>query len=440
MAKDKAIKPVDRSSRAVENQEAPSRDPRSTLEPTAKPHTPLATELISNSIHHNPTIAEPSESFPSQEMPPSLSSFNHPSQPEQCEQDDMTVDVDNDLDYKTTTTDPSAMNLDESKPIHPFFKESYPKSSSSFANAMSKKVRQRLGEGGDDKLKPLNQTSSNLQNVGIGRSTTASRTLNEKVANGSFILNPTRWRNFREKIFLLDRDAIFNESEPKSVRHSKCRKLLQMKEPYNVANFEIHVAKCNIRTTSNTLTIETMFKKEPPRKRAKIEHPPSTQIACPGLSGSNHPRIPLYLERTPSTGGGSSRIDKVSKSLYPKTRYTDLSAKQQQNVIAAQRLHRRWRNEHDLQKVYSMECTKVSHISPFTDSVEPCYQCTALLSDQRFIKVLSKEKPDPENVKYTPKIWINNEAVERWGNIHGLTPIIEEFEKVITYIYLLERK
>lgn len=321
MAKDKAIKPVDRSSRTVETQEAPSKDLNSMLVSTAKPCTP--TELISSSTHGNPpTNAEPSS--PSQEMPPSSppSSFD---QAEQYGQDAMTVDVDNDLDYNTTT-DPSAIISDESKPIHPFFKESYPNksSSSSFANVMLEKGGQqgsRKRQRGDNdkkedksKQKPLDQTSSNVQNIGIGRSTTASRALNEKVAN-SFILNPTRWKHFQEKIFLLDRDAIFNESEPKSVRHSKCRKLLQMKEPYNVANFEIHVAKCKVCTTS---TIENMFKNQPPRKRVKIERQP--QIACPGLNVSNHPRIPLYLERTPATGGGSLRIDKVSMSLYPETR------------------------------------------------------------------------------------------------------------------------
>lgn len=422
---------MEMSSRGVENQEALSREPINTLESTGKPYT--RTELISDPIPDNPTISEPS--FPSHEMPPSspLPSFDR--QPKQCGQDDMAMDVDNDLDSSLeTASDSSAMILDESKPIHPFFKESFPKSSSSFVNAMSMKgCRKRQREGDNDE--PLNQTLSNLavQNVGIGRSTTASRALNEKVANGSFVLNPTRWKHFQEKIYLLDRHAILNESEPKSVRHSKCRKLLQMKEPYNVANFETHIAKCKITTASNTLT--KMFKKEPSQKRAKIERQPSTQIPCPGLSGSNHPRIPLYLERTPATGGGSSRIDKVSETLYPKTPYTNLSTKKQQDVIAAQRLHWRWRNEHDLQKVYSTECNKVARTFPFSDSVEPCYQCTALLNDERFIKVLSKEKPDPENVKYTPKIWINNDAVEKWGNIRGLMPIIQEFEKVIAYIY-----
>lgn len=330
------------------------------------------------------------------------------------------MDVDNNLDYNTNT-DLSAMIVDstESKSIHPFFEKPYPTSllSSLDATSDSEKEQQqadlkRRREEDDDldgnniqnKRKPRNQTSSNLQNIGIGRSTKASHILNEKVANGSFVLNPKRWMNFRKKVILLDCDAILKDNEPKSVRHSKCGKCIQMKEPYNIAYFESHVAKCKNRTTSNTLTIENMFKNHPQPKQKKNDRKPATCIPCPGLSASDHSRIPLYLERTPATGGGTSKINKVSASLYPKVCYTDLSAEEQQNVLAAQRLERRWRNEHDLQRVYSMECKKVAQTSSVNDYVGPCYQCLAVLNDPGFCKVLLKEKPDPENIKYTPKM------------------------------------
>lgn len=246
--------------------------------------------------------------------------------------------------------------------------------------------------------------------------------------------------NFHKKVTLLDSDAILNTTEPKSVRHSKCGKFIQMKEPYNIAYFESHVEKCKIRTTSNTLTIKNMFKNHPQPKREKKDRKPlphSTRIPCPGLSASDHSRIPLYLERTPATGGGSSKINKFSVSLYPDVHYIDLSAEEQQNVLAAQRFERRWRNEHDLKRVYSMECMKVAQTSSVNDYVGPCYQCLAILSDPGFWKVLFKEKPDPENVKYTPKMWINDDAIVKWGNICGLMPIIQEFDKVISYIFEL---
>lgn len=147
---------------------------------------------------------------------------------------------------------------DESKSIHPFFKKPYPTSSLTTTSEKEQADLKRRREGDDDldgednhtqsKRKPRNQTLSNLQNIGIGRSTKAGRVLNEKVASGSFVLNPKRWMNFHKKVTLLDSDAILNTTEPKSVRHSKCWKFIQMKEPYNIAYFESHVEKCKIYT------------------------------------------------------------------------------------------------------------------------------------------------------------------------------------------------
>lgn len=452
------------SSQVVENEEALSGNSKSKSASTVNLHAlteTIVTTSSSNcdSAHGNQTSTEPSDSYPRQNIPQSpLPPYNL--QPEQCglgQDNEMTMDVDNNLDYNTNTDLSAIMVVDdsESKSIHPFFKKLYPTPLLSSPTDESEKAGQKAGlkrrreeeddfdekDNAQNKRKPRKQTLSNLrQNIGIGRSTKASRALNEKVASGSFVLNPKRWKNFREKVILLDCDAILNDTEPKSVRHSKCGKFIQMKEPYNLAYFESHVAKCKIRTTSNTMTIENMFKNHPQPQREKVDSNPSTStpslIPCPGLTASDHPRIPLYLERTPATGGGSSKITKVSASLYPKVRYTDLSAEQQQNVLAAQRLERRWRNEHDLQKVYSTECKKVAQTSSNV-YVGPCYQCLAILSDAGFRKVLLKEKPDSENVKYTPKMWINDDAIMKWGNIRGLMPIIQEFNKVIVTEFLI---
>lgn len=450
------------SSQIRENQEALSGNSKSKLASTVNLHAPTETvpptsssDCQCDSANGNQTTGstEPSDSYPCQDIPHSpLPPYNLQPELLECGQDNA-MDVDNNLDYNTNT-DLSAMVVDdsESKSIHLLFTKLYPTPLSSLTDASEKEGQEaglkRRREEDDDfdekdnaqnnlKRKPRKQTLTNLrQNIGIGRSTKASRALNEKVASGSFVLNPKRWMSFREKVILLDRDAI---TEPKSVRHSKCGKFIQMKEPYNIAYFESHVAKCKKRTTSNMMTIKNMFKNHPQPKREKIDSKPSTtstRIPCPGLSASDHPRIPLYLERTPATGGGSSKINKISASLYPEVRYTDLSTEEQQNVLAAQRLERRWRNEHDLQRVYSMECKKVAQTSEssLNDYVGPCYQCLAILSDPGFRKVLLKEKPDSENVKYTPKMWINDDAVVKWGNIRGLMPIIQEFNKVTEFL------
>ena len=276
--------------------------------------------------------------------------------------------------------------------------------------------------------------------VGIGHSATSSRSLNEKIHNGTFLLNPTRWKTFQRKIHLCDQNATFYENEPRSVRHSKCGKILQMKEPYNIAYFENHVAKCKKTTAAGMPTLASMFSNQLRTQvpKVKVEAKPSNPTPCPGLSASNHSRIPIYLKRSPAQGGGAMRIDKLSSSLYPDTPYSLLSNQKQVDVRAAQKTQYRWRNEPDLVKIYSTACKKTSHISDFDNSPAPCYECQALLNDTLFRKALARDLPDPENVKYTPKVYINNDAVEKWGNIHQLAPLIREFEKVRSPSPLIE--
>ena len=268
--------------------------------------------------------------------------------------------------------------------------------------------------------------------IGISQSATASRFINEKIHDGTFLLNPTRWKNFQRKVYLCDRNATFNENEPKSVRHSKCGKILQMKEPYNIGNFENHVAKCKTTTTVGMPTLASMFTNQLRNQVPKVkdEAKPSIPTPCPGLSASNHPRIPIYLKRSPAHGGGAMRIDRLSSSLYPDTPYSLLSDRKQVNVRAAQKIQYRWRNEPNLGKIYSTACKKTAHISGFDNSPAPCYECQALLKDSLFRKALARDLPDPANVKYTPKVYINNDAIEKWGNIHRLAPLIRKFEMV----------
>lgn len=300
----------------------------------------------------------------------------------------------------------------------------------------------RLREDKDEKNNSKRQRKMPEQtlstSVGISQSATASRSLNEKIHNGTFLLNPTRWKNFQRKIHLCDRNATFNENEPRSVRHSKCGKILQMKEPYNiqVGNFETHVAKCKKTSTVGMPTLASMFSNQLRTQIPKVKDDseaaakPSIPTPCPGLSASNHPRIPIYLKRSPAHGGGAMRIDKLASSLYPDTPYSLLSNRKQVDVRAAQKTQYRWRNEPNLVKIYSTSCKKTAHISGFDNSPAPCYECQALLNDTLFRKALARDLPDPENVKYTPKVYINNDAIEKWGNIHQLAPLIREFETV----------
>ena len=132
------------------------------------------------------------------------------------------------------------------------------------------------------------------------------------------------------------------------------------------------------------------------------------------------------------------RIDKLSSFLYPNTPYSLLSDGKQVDVRAAQKTQYRWWNEPNLVKIYSTACKKTTHMSGFDNSPAPCYECQALLNDTLFWKALAKDLPNLANVKYTPKVYINNNVIEKWGNIHQLAPLIREFEKVCPVTPVIE--
>ena len=266
--------------------------------------------------------------------------------------------------------------------------------------------------------------------VGVRASTLASRKLNQKVNNGTFELSSTKWNNFKEKISFLDKNASFPDPHgaPRSIRHSKCGRIVQMKEPYNVANFETHLKTCKSNKTSGMPTLESLFNKQsktPEKTTTKSATPPLPE-PCPGLTETNHPGIPKYLKRSPACGGGAPSLDTIASQLWKK-KFSELSSAQQQKAWSSQRAQLRWYNDAEFGRVFSSVCMKFSHLSR---PQKPCDQCSALLDDKGFRQALSVPTPAPENVRFTPKHWINTKAIELWGDIHGIRPLVEAYDKV----------
>jgi hypothetical protein len=263
--------------------------------------------------------------------------------------------------------------------------------------------------------------------VGVGASTLASRKLNQKVNNGFFKLNSTKWNNFKEKITFLDRNASFPDPHgaPRSIRHSKCGRIVQMKEPYNVANFESHLKTCKSNKTSGMATIESLFNKQPKILPSARAVPPLPE-PCPGLRETDHPEISKYLKRSPARGGGAPSLDTIASQRWKK-KFSKLSPAQQQKTWSSQRAQLRWYNDAEFGRVFSSACMKLSHPSK---PQKPCDQCSALLDDKGFHQALSVPIPAPENVRFTPKHWIDTKAIELWGDIHGIRPLVEAYDKV----------
>jgi hypothetical protein len=277
--------------------------------------------------------------------------------------------------------------------------------------------------------------------VGIGTSSVASRKLNSSVNDGTFVLHPAKWAKFQQKIYILDKHAEFPDRDVRLVRHSKCGGELRMKEPYNIANFETHISSCkgpskkaNL-SAADTPTLDSMFKNHGWTKNALPARPSATQklVPCPGLTVSDEGRIPEYLLRSPSCGGGGPCTDSVRAKMYPEVAFAKLTNLQKDAIRAAQRQQYQWRNEEDLQRVVSTSCKKESLPRP-DNTVVPCIDCQNLLKLKSFKKVLSIALPDPKNLKFTPKVWRDVRAAEKWGSYTGLKPLMEAYAKVSIFV------
>lgn len=342
----------------------------------------------------------------------------------------MDVDVDNSLE-KEEATSASVINnvINDSDPHLPT--KSLEKKEGRGSLKRMLQIGGKKDDGRDNKRQRITAPRDPQLSVGVGASTLASRKLNQKVNNGTFKLNSTKWNNFKEKITFLDRKASFPDppGAPRSVRHSKCGRIVQMKEPYNIANFETHLKTCRSNKTAGMPTLESLFNKQPkipektvPSPPTKCTVPPQPET-CPGLTEVDHPEIPKYLKRSPASGGGAPSLDTIANQLWKK-KYSKLSSEQQKKVWSSQRAQLRWYNDAEFVRVFSSSCMKFSHLS------KPCDKCRALLDDKRFRQALSVPIPAPENIRFTPKHWINVKAVELWGDIHGIRPLVEAYEKV----------
>jgi hypothetical protein len=233
------------------------------------------------------------------------------------------------------------------------------------------------------------------------------------------------------RFFLLDRDATFPDpqSEPRSVCHSKCGLVLQMKEPGNISHFETHLKKCKSNKTAGMPTLKSLFEKQSTGKTAptKKVSSPTAQLTCHGLMEINHPEIPKYLQHSPARGGGALTLDAIATQLFKKS-FSKLSLDRQKKVRSSQQAQLQWYNEAEFGRIFSSTCMKISGASSYLRG--PCSECLALLNDKNFRQALSKPIPQPENVKFMPKYWIDIKAVEFWGDIHGIQPLIEAYDKV----------
>lgn len=151
-----------------------------------------------------------------------------------------------------------------------------------------------------------------------------SRLQNQKFLFGDLPENTERDAKFEAKIKSLDPNSTVVNA--KTVRHVKCGKEFQMKEPYNTGNFKSHVRLCKGPPKSHKLSsggmnlISTFFQKGPgpgvvaSASNSKIKT--RFKLApCPGLLRAVHSQVDLYLERSGARGGGASSVSALARDL-----------------------------------------------------------------------------------------------------------------------------
>ncbi|KAF4621774.1 hypothetical protein D9613_012142 [Agrocybe pediades] len=158
---------------------------------------------------------------------------------------------------------------------------------------------------------------------GTSHSAVASRKLRDSVSQGSFQANERRMLTWKEKILEGDDAAQFDPDKVRRVRHSKCRKWIIVKEPYDTVRWKDHLKGCKIKGKLQSLFTMGFSKVAKTKETTIVEEvrpPPPTQpqVPCPGISDVDNPKISRYLRRTGALGDGSRSLPVIAKQLFKK--------------------------------------------------------------------------------------------------------------------------
>jgi hypothetical protein len=223
---------------------------------------------------------------------------------------------------------------------------------------------------------------------------------------------------YRRGALELDPLAEFIESTKKwSIRHSVCNEVKDMKQPGDLGHFKTHIRKCRpSKGQKNNQRVDLMFR----HISSKATETPSTagtsnrlkmkltssntsetvqfggvQMPCIGFQDM-HNRIPRYLERNGS-GGGGSRSKTVVAAQYYNCAYTSLTPAQKANVDLVREKERRWINLHERTAIISTKC--LGFVDAQAQS-RVCDECAKLQHNESLRKALDRDVPAPENVKF----------------------------------------
>ena len=253
--------------------------------------------------------------------------------------------------------------------------------------------------------------------------------------------DPVDRENWMGMILKIDKNAEFLADDLLGVRCSSCRKIIHIKRKNEKKRFHEHYSQCvKKKKGQRQLSLTQYVKPVQQAKVQKVSNPhgstttrseqPRTDsgtvtLPCPGLTGANHKRIPIYLDRSSTHGGGSRSIVDIANDLFGET-YRTLSDDLKDLVLETQRTEHTWINDLEKCRIFSRKCTSIASGTK-NGTLSPCLNCLTLLkSDERLRYVLKKPVPHEKNFKFINFRFRNRKAGLQYAHIKGFHKLLEE--------------
>ncbi|KAJ6620818.1 hypothetical protein B0H10DRAFT_2432733 [Mycena sp. CBHHK59/15] len=262
------------------------------------------------------------------------------------------------------------------------------------------------------KKKPKKERAPIAANAGLSKSAKWAREANEQVRNGTFVVDPDQYANWKGKVLGKDPYAEFFPGIPNlnRVRHSKCATIVRVKNPYDFTRFKAHVDKeCPVIHGGAGMSTLSLDSFKPGGSKARVPQDSSAPPCdvddkpCPGITEDDIPNVQKYLQRSGAMGGGSRSVFKIAMSKFSKA-FGALGKKCQREVLDTQQHERKWRNDHAELRIFSSSCQK----------------------KKSFKVALKKPAKDPKNYIYTNKQYKNQLLGEIYSRTIGLQDIVEQ--------------
>ena len=272
------------------------------------------------------------------------------------------------------------------------------------------------------------------------RSATASRKIKELARSGGLVIDETKRMRFEKKCTEIDSGAEFRYQDTSwqvymafemsevvqdvgAVQHHKVQAsswdLQGERRKAEFGNYELFRPSNPSGITSTSAIIKHSY--------ANKKITAQTQF-CHGISDIHNPLISTYISWTIVEGAGSISLQKAAKIVYSDNiTYPKLSVDQKATVAITQYHLWSWSINHELQVVFSTNCTKF-FVKQNQSPKMICSNCENLLQLNEFKRAL-RVKPAPlERMKYTPIKFRGplEDLGPKFAGIRGLSELLQD--------------